>query len=604
MRSLHGYRIPILPALLLGALLASDAAGRSPLITKVLWAGPEGQIQPRPQDPANNKGSFRRVEVFVTATTGMNVYFDGGLKDMISEGDTVELFPASGPLQRGTIRSVSEAGGRAELLSSTAVISVGDRAEVLVPESRFHPTKPEGNSSGATPKIGQDRPGVGLPPGPGIGPVAHPPWEVDLGKVDPNAPLLAPIQSTPAEERPYEIHGRYWLDLTATEDREDDGAKYGTLRTGFDLRSENLFRKGGTVEFDMDFYRHSFDAGSGSDDTDSQVRVDRLNYRWGGTRELASAWQVGRFLSRGMPEFGVIDGVEFTQRTDNGSNWGVSTGGFPEPNDDLSTGNDVQAAVFYQWRSSNEKVSLNSGFQKTWHEGKSDRDLLVMTSTWRPIERLHIFSSLWVDLYNSDDQIKSGLEVTQFISSASWRTAQGDGLGLSLSHFSFPELLRNEFDEITAEQIADDQVTRVGLNGWKRVTDSVRLRARIDSWTDQDDTGGRVEGTVEFQDAILNDGDLSLSIFQNEAKFSSGPGLRLRATKEIAGGWLRFTYESTETKPDDFFGTQDSLSNHVYRASWDRPLGKDWDFSLSLEQRDGDQEDASTFGFFLQRSFH
>jgi hypothetical protein len=583
------------------ALLASNAAGLNSSAAPALWLN---QGAPQGQDTAHSQALFRRVEVFVTAASGTSVYFDGGLKDMISEGDAIVFFPASGPQQRGTIRIVSEASGRAELSSKTALVSVGDRAEVLVPESRFLSNKPAVGASGPNAVLDQERPGVGLPPGPAIAPVAHPPWEVDLGDVDPNAPLLAPIQSTPPEDRPYEIHGRYWLDLTATEDREGEGATYGTLRTGFDSRAENLFRQGGTVEFDTDFYRHSFDADDASNDTDSQIRIDRLNYRWGGNREQANTWQVGRFLSQGMPEFGVIDGLEYTRRTDDGAHWGVAMGGFPEPNDDLSTGSDVQAAVFYQWKSTDEKISLNSGFQKTWHDGKPDRDLLVMTSTWRPLDRLHVFSSLWVDLYDSDDQIKSGLELTQFISSASWRTKQGDGLGLSLSHFSFPELLRNEFDEITAEQIADDKVTRLGLNGWKNLTDTVRLRGRIDSWTDQDDSGGRVEGTVEFNDAILNDGDLSLSIFQNEGKFASGPGLRLRATKEVGGGWLRFTYESTETKSNDFFGAQDTLTNHVYRASWDRPLGQDWDLSLSLEQRDGDQEDASTIGFFLQRSFH
>ena len=585
----------------MAALLASNAQVEA----ASLAAGPRrSRGSPIPQDDPTKQASFRRVEVFVTATSGTNVYFDGGLQDKISEGDTIVLFPASGPQQRGTIRTVSEASGRAELLSSTTTVSVGDRAEVLVPESRFAPLQPANNTPGSQADAAQERPGVGLPPGPAVGPVSHPPWEMDLSDVDPNAPLLAPIQSVASEDRPYEIHGRYWLDLTATEDKQDGGAQYGTVRTGFDLRAENLLSRGGTVEFDTDFYRHSFDAEGESEDTDSQVRIDRLNYRWGGNRDEAQTWQVGRFLSRGMPEFGVIDGLEYTQRTDEGSNWGLSAGGFPEPNDDLSTGRDVQAAVFYHWKGASEKISLNSGFQKTWHNGKPDRDLFVLTSTWRPLDRLHVFSSLWVDLYDSDDQIKSGLELTQLITSASWRTAQGDGVGLTLSHFSFPELLRNEFDEITAEQIADDKVTRVGLNGWKSLTDTVRLRGRVDSWTDQDDSGGRVEGTIELRDAIFNDGDLSLSIFQNEAKFFGGPGVRLRASKELAGGWFQFTYESTETKSDDFFGEQDTLSNHVYRASWDRPLGRDWDFSLSLEQRDGDQEDASTVGFYLQRSFH
>jgi hypothetical protein len=551
----------------------------------------------------NDDQRYERIEVFVTAVSGTSVYFDKGRLAHISEGDMVLIYSEHGPQVQAIVRSVAKMSGRAELQQTGTTLAVGDRAEVLVPTERISAAKSPVEPTPAEAPAPLPAPGQGQ----GLGTQAlpeHAPWQSEFGDVDDETPLLAPVHLIKAEDREVRLHGRSWFDYTTTDDKEGTHTKYSSMRSGFDVTMENAFGKGGALELDIDYFMRSFQEDGAPDDDDSSLRVDRLNYLYGGDLDNPASWRVGRFLSQGMPEFGLIDGVEYRMRSVSGGSWGASFGAFPEPHDQLSTGDDLEVSVFKGWVFQDETATLDAGFQKTWHKGNADRDLLVLTSSWRPSLRTFLYASLWMDMYGANDKVKSGLDITQFIANGSWRSKAGDGVGVTLSHFSFPELLRNEFDQVTAEQLANNSVTRVGVNAWRGVGEGLKLSGRADRWTDQDDSGGRLEGTFSARNRLFDDGDLSMSVYQNNSKYASGPGVRLTATKDTTKGWLRISYETSETTNNDFFGEQETLAHDVIRASWDLSLGKNWDLSLTFEQRAGDAEDASTLGFFLQRRFH
>ena len=75
-----------------------------------------------------------------------------------------------------------------------------------------------------------------------------------------------------------------------------------------------------------------------NDESGLDLLVRRLSYAWGGTRFTAQRWEGGRFLQHGMPEFGVLDGIEWTRRRENGHRYGVSVGFLPEPDDGTDPG--------------------------------------------------------------------------------------------------------------------------------------------------------------------------------------------------------------------------------------------------------------------------
>jgi len=554
------------------------------------------------QDP-DESGRFARLEVHVTAVGGLSVYIDKGRVDKVQRGDVLLLFPSSGPQLRAVVRSVSKTSARAELEVTSSKVAAGDRGELLLPTERL--AEPESDPGGkvvVAPGLAQE-PEVALAPKPAQ--PEHPPWAGDISSVGADAPLLAPLKAQTPEERAATFFGRAWLDYSTTSDNQDTKTSYDSLRTGFDLTFENAFGKGGELEIDTELYRHTFDVAGGPSEDDSSIRVHRLSYLLGGSRTEPTSWQFGRFLSRGMSEFGLIDGVEWRHRQANGNSFGINLGALPVPNASLSSGDDVAIAVFHHWTANeDETLTLDSGFQKTWHKGKADRDLFVFTTNWRPADRVFVYATAWFDLYGSSELVKStGPELTQFAANATWRTKAGDGLGLTLSRFRFPELLRQEFDPVSADELLNSEVTRVGLNGWKKVGEGLELRGRVDRWQDQDDTGGRAEIGFSARDRLYDGGTVRLDLFQDDNKYSSGPGARLTATKELAQGWLRLSYETAETQHDDFTGTQKTLARDVLRASWDMALGESWDLSLNAEQRSGDAENATTLGFYLQKRF-
>jgi len=544
----------------------------------------------RPKEQAE----FVRVEVQCTALAGDGVYLDQGRDSGLEPGDTLRLFASEGPVRIGKIVSLSRTSARASMNESLDGLDIGVRGEVLVPKARLAKQAPPPASPSAPP--------AGAPPGPQPRVIEHPPWSAPPDEWNQSAPLLAPAHGVAPEERPRRFRGQLFASSDWTRDSAGDETRsFLSSSLGFDGRIENPFAHGGELGFDAEAFARSSDTGAGTE-SDSKLRVDRLSYAWGGVRGESSRGEVGRFLPREFPEFGFLDGVEYVHRLDGGSRLGASVGFQPEPDDFFRTGNDLEAALFGRWVSGEEqRVMLGAGYQKTWHEGVADRDLLAAQLEVHPGTRTSVFASALVDFYTAGDTLKgSGPELTQLFVNATTRTEAGHGAGLFLSRFRFPELLRNEFEGVTPTDIMDSVNDRVGLDGWLELGGSVQLYGRVENWSDQDDSGGGGRARVTWREAFGRGGPLLLETYLNDGKFTRAAGVRASARKRFARGAVGLSLDSTQFDQD---GVDESLLQHAVRADYELQLGQNWFLALYAEDRFGDEQDALSIGFMLQRSF-
>jgi hypothetical protein len=519
---------------------------------------------------------LERVPVRITAVSGRSVYLDRGRSEGIEPGDTVRILPLGGVTSIAIVRSVSRGSARAELEGGEVEIEIGAEGEVLVPGERRR-------AASETPD--------------------HPDWEHPPVDWDEEMPLLAPVFGREPEERDRRVRGRLHTQYHTTTDHGSGDREYTRFRTGADLTFENPFRRGGELELDLELYRRTAETDDGDDESEGRLSPDKVSYRWGGVRGRPHRFEIGRFLQREFPEFGIIDGVEYGRRLRSGSRWGASVGWLPSRDDELRTGEDLQTSLFYRFVSGEEEtLALGAGYQKTWHKGEADRDLLVGTFDYHPTRRLSARVSAEVDYYTSSDELKSsGPELTQLLVNGSYRWESGNGVGIFATHFRWPELLRNEFDDLTALQISDHKTTRIGMHGWRRLSDAVRLNARLDRWSDQDDSGGSGDLRVSLRDLLFDDGEVSVGIHQISGKYSDGLGVRVRADRRFSSGHLGLSWDGTNFEPEGPSGSAASLQHHTLRANYDWSIGSSWSLSLFVENRLGDEQDSLTAGFFLQK---
>lgn len=510
------------------------------------------------------------VEVHVTAITGKSVYLDRGSQAKLAVGDRVVFFPPGAPPVEAVVRSTTKQSARAELAFDTP-LEVGTRGEAHV------------DAAGAT--------------------IEHPPWEKPIGEGASDLPLLAPWDSAEPTASEVAWHGRVTTSVDWTEDGENDSS-FGIGRAGVVLEVENPFHREGRLEVDFDLWAQHAAVPGSSDEDESGLRLDRLSYEWGGTRADGSHWQVGRFYSAEFPEFGILDGAEWVQRLEGGNRVGAHLGFLPEPTPEMESGDDLSAALFYRWvEGPNEEFSLGTGYQKTWHQGDADRDLVVARLDWRASKTWTLWSSAWVDLYDSSDVQKSGAELTQFFLNSTWRLDPTSGVGLHASHFRFPELLRDEFDPLTASSILDSENTRLGLDAWKDLTEDFRLSGRLDHFSDQDDDGFGASLRGSWRDLLLARSRFDVGAFYDQGVYSTVTGAHAGLSKSFDLGQLSGTYEYARHENDQFSGGQGSLNQQSLRGSWQRGFGRDWSLSLYLDRRFGDELDAWSLGFYLVRRF-
>ena len=551
------------------------------------------------------------VEVLVTGVAGNSLYVDQGYAAGLAVGDELRLWPVGGSPLAARVESVSRNQARLSLVGGGSVlgIPVGSRGEVRLPRARVEEARAEDEGQAAseeTEAADQSTPPTEPPPSkprPGERPTGLP-WTADPVEWEEDLPLLAAAQAVEPEERPVDWSGRFFVDGFLTDDAQAD-QRFTFGRSGLDLFARNPFGRGGEFQLSGEgaFQTSEFADEPGEDD--SQARLERFSYHWGGNRGDTFGFGVGRFLQRSFPEFGLLDGGEMRWRLSEHHALSASVGFLPEPTDDLETGDDFQVAVGYEWLSDESaRDSVRLGFQKTWHMGEEDRDLAVLAVRFQPTSRLSFNGSAWVDLYGPEDDLKdSSSELTFASANLDQRLGESSNLGLFYFQNRLPQTLRNELGNLPADVVEETRITRFGLRGSTPLTDDLRLNARLDTWSDEEDSGTGGELGFDWRNAFWDNGFFSAGLFDNQGATSAGSGVRLRATKPFGPNAVSLSWIVTSFDQEDFSGTQSTLLQHLVRLHWDFSLSTHWSGSVFGEARLGDEQDATTFGLYLQRRF-
>jgi len=533
------------------------------------------------EDPARAQAAeLRRVEARVTSAAGLNIYLDIGREAGIRALDEVVIYPSGRLDVGGVVRAVAKSSCRVELNSVLAAVPIGTRAEVLVPEQRLADLERE-RAQRPVQTPARETPD-------------HPEWTHPPTEWSEDDPLLAPAFGRLPEERERQIRGRISVDARQIWDDEQDRT-YTRAGVNFDLSVDNPAGHGGRLHVNGDASLQATTLSDGPDDTDTFLRLNRLSYGWGGTRDEPHRVELGRFLQGEYPELGVLDGAEWNLRLPSGSRFGASVGAMPVPFPSFQTGDDIQVAAFYRFvTGEDEKLALGAAYQNTWHEGAQDRNLFLATVDWAPSPHTTVYASAWVDYYGSDAQIKSqGFELTELRMHARYRPSNEGGIGVHASRVRWPELLRTEFVPVLPGEIDDNAVSRVGLDGWKRLGEHLRLDARVDHWNDQDDSGLAGNVGARLRNLLYERGEVSLALFSSDGRFSEGLGLRLAANRVFDRGSGTLGYEY---RPYEFEGSSQSFTQNALTATFDLTLGGRSTLSLYGDRRFGDTVDSYSLG--------
>lgn len=548
------------------------------------------------------------VELRITSIVaqGTHVVVDRGRRDGLAVGDAVVFRPRQGGVRRGTVVRVDERSAVIEMRGSQAPPPPGTRGEAQIPRERR--AAPDPKPEPAVPVwTGEDEgdSSAGQPEDPDAAP-EHPPWANSDSDWRPGMPLLGRVGMVRPEDRPQRTTGRVYFLADGTWTSES-GRDDSLLRFGADLVQENPFGEGGTAYLDFELDRFEKNVPDFDGASDGGLRLDRASYAWGGTRYRPDRIEGGRFLQSGLAEFGVLDGVEWSRRRDNGDRYGFSAGLMPEPDADMNTGNDFQIAAWYRWvADATERFSVAGGVQKTWHEGAPDRDLLVLDTHYLPVaaDGWDAHATVWIDHYDSGDALKgAGFEVTQAFLNLGRRWEAGHGVDMTARRIRFPELLRNEYLPPTLAEIADDRYDRASVGGWRWTSEERQVHGEVGIWNDQIESGGDVEAGVLLRDLWHDDSDTDLTVYANQGQFAFTLGARLSHSWEVPDGRWLLAYEATNHHLDFFSNDVDDLPGHRAQASRFLDLPSGWTLSFDGDVFTWDQDFAWSFGLQVQKSF-
>jgi hypothetical protein len=528
------------------------------------------------------------IRVRVVSVSADSVYLDQGRAAGLAPGMDVELSaPGAAPF-RATIREVSATSARAEIPSGRPPVPVGTMGEVTLPAGSAARAGEEGPKRAST--TPDDLPWK---------------WQ-DFPRGDTDSPLLAPAFGGGPASRPADWSGRLFGQYTYSAD-EGDGRSNSAYRARLGARTQvtNLLGGGETLAFDGELRQRGEDLLNEGDDTDSQLRIDRLSYAYG--EDVRDPWrlELGRFVSRFAPELGLVDGAELAWRTSRDLTLGAGLGLAPLPFPDRQTGDDFGVFGFAQWRPEDSPtIGFTLGVQKTWHRGTADRDLLFTRFDWQATERLRVDASALVDFYTASDDLKdSSAEITQGFVAARYRASDAFGFGLTSSTYAWAQLLRADLAFAPTELIRDGRVDRLSPRVWWNVGEDVRLQARVDHWSDQNGSGTGGELSSDWYRAFGGSIDLGLALSQSEGSYTSGPAIRFRAARTFDWGYASFRYEWTRWSADALATGSEDFSQHRTGLDASIALGDFWNVQIQAETVLGDLQDGYNLGFYVQRRF-
>ncbi|MDF1837853.1 MAG: hypothetical protein P1V35_08295, partial [Planctomycetota bacterium] len=419
-----------------------------------------------------------------------------------------------------------------------------------------------------------------------------------------NDPLLARIKPLRPDQRERRFGGRtYGIFEQRFDTQENRSELY--MRTGTDLWMTNPFGQGGRLRLDMEVNRFNYDLPDKVDSTGSNLRLDRASYAWGGDRYLPDRYEVGRFLVHGMPELGLVDGVSFSRRLPSGHSFGATMGGMPEPNPDQDSGQDIQISAFYRWvADARERFTAAVAFQKTWHNGSQDRDLIIAKTDWMPIGGWQFHGNAWLDLYPSEDADKdAGPEFTRMYMSTSRDWNGSRGVRGVYSFQKFPSLLRNEFRDPAADTVAREHVNRASVGVWQRLDAKRRLTLDVGLWDDKDDEGGDLDLGLDVEDFGSENSRLGIHLFQTNGEYSEYVGARVTYSQYISEDHWSILAEATKTTQDEFDPAADTYYQYRVRGTYQFQIDQAWQVSVFAEDTILEDDSSFLLGFHFDRSF-
>ena len=516
---------------------------------------------------------------------------DRGSADGLIAGDVVTFLPREGGAFQGAVKELEERAARVELRDPAFVPAPGTRGKVQIPRSRL---------AALAPGRAKKRPAPKRQSGETVLPT--PVFENRDEDWQAGEPLLARVRAVRPEERERSLHGRSWASFDYTRASEGDRSD-SFARAGTSVVLENPFQRGDRIHADLEWNARRVDVDDLDDEQDVEFRAEHLSYAWGGTRFAPEGWEVGRFLQRGMVEFGVLDGAEWIVRKPNGQRYGLSLGYLPEPDAEFQTGEDFALSGFYRWvADESEELSASVGYQKTFHNWTADRDLVVVGFSRVPSAGWAVFGNAWIDFYTEGDDEKGTLMgVTQAYLSAGRRWQDGSSLDLVASHMEFPEIDRNEFAPVEDAQLADDHNERVALTSRLQASRNLRLLTGIGGWIDEDEEGGDLELGFALDQFLGERGFAEVTGLATRGRYQTSLGGRLTAGLDAGSGRWALDYEFTQNRLDGFTSANDDLPQHRLRLHADHAWGG-WDLSWRIEGLVYDDENAVTIGLYMQRS--
>jgi hypothetical protein len=548
-----------------------------PLLLPLLLLGACPRL--RAQEPQPTE---RVVPVSVTASSERSVYLDHGRDVGLRPGSIVRLFPQGAPLEV-EVRSVSHTSARAEVPPGLPLPPVGTQGEARVD---VEPSPPHG-----------PQPPRQVPP--------HPPWTRAEERRDADQPLLVPTFRQRPDARPATLDGRVFG--TGQWSRDSAGGRdseYLLARLGVRADATNTLGAAERIRVAGELDERTVDVADAADERDTNARLDLASVAFGTEQWAPTGIEIGRFLSTHLPEIGLVDGVELVRRFQGGYRLGGGLGAYPRPFPVRDTGDDVGVHAFADYAADAARsFALALGVQKTWHRGAPDRDLVLLRAEARPAARLRLFASAKVDLYSGSDQRKDrSVELTELLGAAHW-DGRDAGAGLTVSHFAWPDLKREEYENLPLELVRAGEVDRVSASGWHRPADWLRLQLRGDAFQDQDRDGSSYGADAELRGPLGQGSALALSWFETDGAATSGPGARALLRARLGDGswragyrWHRYELSRLVTGPESYTRQSAELGLSL-------PLGAATDLDASLERWFGDREDAWSFHLHLQWRF-
>ena len=530
------------------------------------------------------------LQVTVIGTTGRSVLIDHGRSAGVAPGQRVRFYPPGLGEVEGVIQNTSVDSARVELPPGTPLPVVGSRGEVELTPGSATPRRDEDDVNSRESQEGA---------------VDHPPWSRKLETRGLNESLLAPGYRLRANDRKPRVDGRIFTQLNYTWDRgEDRESEFYLGRVGVSGTATNLLHNGGRLRFAGEGNVRGVNLGEGDDSSESRFRADRLSYAVGGHEYSASRGEIGRFYSQHIPELGLIDGAEGVLRFQNGLSTGIGLGAFPLPHTKRKAGEDLGAYMFVEYESeSDHALTAILAYQKTWHKGDTDRDLIVGRFNVHPAKSIWLYGNVKADVHTSDDTLEDDdIEISEAWVQARFMPDRKKGATISFSHYSWPQLKRSEFQGLSDELFSDGRVDRGSVYGWYRLAEDVRVSARGNVWSDQDNSGGGGELGIDWTDIADHGTSLHGSVTYTSAAFNDGIGFRGEVRQgfksfDLLAGYQIFRYDQSSliSGDENFVRHRARAGVNWFRANWYNSLSSDYYF--------GDGENAVGIMLFTSYRF-